>query len=337
MFAALETPVSDEDPAGGYSCGEDMDMTASHVPVMVQEVLRFLAPAPGAVFLDTTLGGGGHGVAVLDAVQPSGVLIGCDRDMDAVEICRRRLAKYGTAARVHHAHHSEMERVVRAEGYTSVDGVLFDLGLSSMQLDTPGRGFRMNAPEPLDMRMDRTQGPTAADLIEYLSEGALADLIYRYGEERHSRAIARAIGRARADGGVRRCDALASLIAAAAAKRSGRGGRRPRIHPATRTFQALRIAVNREVETLEDSLRGAVDLLRPGGRVVVISFHSLEDRIVKNLFRELAAGAAPTLEILTRRVVRPDPSEVRENPRSRSAKLRAAVRLGDPGAAGTGR
>ena len=331
MFAALEKPISSEYAAENDFCGENVNMTASHVPVMVQEVLCFLEPSPGTVFLDTTLGGGEHSDAVLDAVQPSGVLIGCDRDRDAVDICRKRLAKYGSAARIHHAHHGEMKRIVRAEGYESVDGVLFDLGLSSMQLDTPGRGFRMNAPEPLDMRMDQTQGPSAADLIQQLPEEELADLIYRYGEERHSRAIARAIGRARADGGVRRCDELASLIASVAARRSGRRGRSWRIHPATRTFQALRIAVNREMETLEDSLRDAVDLLRLGGRIVVISFHSLEDRIVKNLFRELSGGEEPTLELLTRKVVRPGESEVRENPRSRSAKLRAAERLGDSG------
>ena len=333
MFAALEKSISSECAAEEHFRGDNEDMTASHVPVMVQEVLRFLAPSPGAVFLDTTLGGGEHSGAVLDAVQPSGVLIGCDRDRDAVEICRKRLAKYGDAARIHHAHHGEMKRIVRVEGYESVDGVLFDLGLSSMQLDTPGRGFRISAPEPLDMRMDQTQGPTAADLIEQLPEEELADLIYRYGEERHSRAIARAIGRARAGAGrgVKRCDELAALIASVAARRSGRRGRSWRIHPATRTFQALRIAVNRELETLEDSLRDAVDLLRPGGRIVVISFHSLEDRIVKKLFRELAGGEEPALEILTRRVVRPEESEVRQNPRSRSAKLRAAERLGEPG------
>ena len=189
----------------------------------------------------------------------------------------------------------------------------------------------MNAPEPLDMRMDRTRGVTASDLIAQLSEEELADVIYRYGEERYSRAIARAIGRARASGGIDRCDELAALVASVAAKRGGRGaGRRRRIHPATRTFQALRIAVNREMETLEDSLRDAVDLLARGGRIVVISFHSLEDRIVKNLFRELASGPQPTLEILTRRVVRPAREEVEENPRSRSAKLRAAERIAEP-------
>lgn len=220
-----------------------------------------------------------------------------------------------------------MKRIAAEEGYASVDGVLFDLGVSSMQLDAPGRGFRMDAPEPLDMRMDQTRGATAAELLAQLPEEELAGLIYRYGEERRSRAIARAIGRARADGGVGRCDELAALVASVAARGSGRGGGRRRIHPATRTFQALRIAVNRELETLEDSLRDAVDLLRPGGRVVVISFHSLEDRIVKNLFRELSRAERPTLEILTRKVVRPGEAEVRRNPRSRSAKLRAAERL----------
>ncbi len=286
-----------------------------------------MAPSPGAVFLDTTLGGGGHGTAVLDAVQPSGVLIGCDRDRDAVNFCMERLAKYGSAARIHHAHHGEMKRIVEEEGYASVNGILFDLGLSSIQIGAPGRGFRMDASELLDMRMDRTKGVTAADLINGLPEEELAALIYRYGEEHHSRAIARAIGRARVDGGVSRCDALASLIASVVAKRGDRRGRRRRIHPATRTFQALRIAVNQEMETLEGALRDAVSLLRPGGRIVVISFHSLEDRMVKNLFLELSRGEAPTLEILTRKVIRPGDLEVKRNPRSRSAKLRAAERL----------
>lgn len=302
-------------------------MTAFHVPVLVQEVLRFLSPSPGAVLLDTTLGGGGHGGMVLDAVQPSGVLIGLDRDGDAVAACRKRLARYGRAARIHHAHHGEMRRIVAAEGYASLDGVLFDLGCSSMQLDQPGRGFRMDAPAPLDMRMDQSRGITAAELVNGLPEEELADLIYRYGEERHSRAIARAIGRARAVEGVGRCDELAALVASVVARRSGGRGRRRRVHPATRTFQALRIAVNRELETLEDALRDAADLLRPGGRLVVISFHSLEDRIVKTLFRELSRGERPILRVLTPRVVRPGDAEVRENPRSRSAKLRAAERI----------
>ncbi len=312
---------------GRRSNGETK-MAASHVPVMVQEVLDFLSPGSGAVFLDTTLGGGGHSLAILEAIQPSGVLIGCDRDGDAVEISRERLAPYGPGARVHHAHHSEIKRIVAEEGYEAVDGVLFDLGLSSMQLETPGRGFRLDAPEPLDMRMDSRSSPTAADLVNELPEEQLADTIYQYGEERKSRAIARAIVRAREKKPLERCDELASVVVSAVLK-SGGGRGRWRIHPATRTFQALRIAVNDELATLEGALRDAVDLLRPGGRIAVISFHSLEDRIVKNVFRELAAGRdePAKLRLLNRKVVKPTAEEVSSNPRSRSAKLRAAEKL----------
>ena len=303
-------------------------MIASHVPVMVREVLHFLAPAPGAVFLDSTLGGGGHSLALLDASQPSGVLIGCDRDGDAVNLCRGRFASFGPAARLHHAHFREIKRIAAAEGHEAVDGVLFDLGISSIQLDTPGRGFRFDSPGPLDMRMDRRSGPTAADLVNELPEAELADLIYRYGEERHSRAIARALGRARARKAIERCDEIAAIVAAAA--RSGGRRGRARIHPATRTFQALRIAVNCELDGLEAALRDAVDLLRPGGRLVVIAFHSLEDRIVKNVMRGLSGkGEAARLRLLTKKVVRPSEAEVARNPRSRSARLRAAEKLGD--------
>ena len=309
----------------------EMNMNTSHVPVMVQEVLDFLSPAPGAVSLDTTLGGGGHSFAVLEAIQPSGVLIGFDRDGDAVVAARRRLAPFGPRARIHHSHHSEIKRVVAREGFEAVDCVLFDLGLSSIQLDTPGRGFRMDSPDALDMRMDQSGGPTAADLVNELPEKELADIIYQYGEERKSRAIARAIGRARARKPLERCDELAAVVVSSVARSGGGGRGRWRIHPATRTFQALRIALNREMETLEGALRDAVDLLRPGGRIAVISFHSLEDRIVKNVFRELASGrdssgcdAPVTLELLHRKVIRPGDAEVAANPRSRSAKLRAA-------------
>lgn len=306
-------------------------MIASHVPVMVQEVLHFLAPAPGAVFLDSTLGGGGHSLALLDAIQPSGVLIGCDRDGGAVNLCRERLARFGPAARLHHAHFREIKRIAAEEGHEAVDGVLFDLGVSSIQLDTPGRGFRFGSPDFLDMRMDRRSGPSAADLVNGLPEGELADLIYKYGEERHSRAIARAIGRARARKAIERCDELAAIVSAAARAGGGRG--RARIHPATRTFQALRIAVNRELDDLEAALRDAVDLLRPGGRLVVIAFHSLEDRIVKNVMRGLSrkGGEGTRLRLLAKRVVRPGEAEVARNPRGRSARLRAAEKLGDRG------
>ncbi|MBI2178049.1 MAG: 16S rRNA (cytosine(1402)-N(4))-methyltransferase RsmH, partial [Candidatus Tectomicrobia bacterium] len=208
-------------------------------------------------------------------------------------------------------------------------GVLFDLGVSSIQLDTPGRGFRFGSPDSLDMRMDRRSGPSAADLVNGLPEGELADLIYQYGEERHSRAIARAIGRARAGKAIERCDELAAIVSAAARAGGGRG--RARIHPATRTFQALRIAVNRELDDLEAALRDAVDLLRPGGRLVVIAFHSLEDRIVKNVMRGFSGKGeeGARLRLLAKRVVRPGEAEVARNPRSRSARLRAAEKLGD--------
>ncbi len=314
----------------GRRSNTETKMAASHVPVMVQEVIGFLSPGSGAVFLDTTLGGGGHSLAILEAIQPSGVLIGCDRDGDAVAVSKERLALFGPGARVHHAHHSEIKRIVAEEGFEAVDGVLFDLGLSSIQLDTPGRGFRLGAPDALDMRMDPRSGSTAADLVNELPEDQLADTIYRFGEERRSRAIARAIGRARARKPLERCDELAAVVVSAVLRSGGGGrGKRWRIHPATRTFQALRIAVNEELETLEGSLRDAVDLLRPGGRIVVISFHSLEDRIVKNVFRKLAAGRdePARLRLLTRKVVRPSQEEVAANPRSRSAKLRAAEKL----------
>jgi len=309
---------------GGRHQTDETKMTASHVPVMVREVLDFLSPAPGAVSLDTTLGGGGHSFAVLEAIQPSGVLIGCDRDVDAVKVARRRLAPFGSSAHLHHAHHSKIKEIVAQEGFDGVDSVLFDLGISSIQLESPGRGFRMDSSDALDMRMDQGGGPTAADLVNALTEKDLADLIYGYGEERNSRAIARAIGKARVRKPLERCDELAALVVSVAARRSGTRGKRWRIHPATRTFQALRIAVNRELDTLESALCDAVELLRPGGRIAVISFHSLEDRVVKNAFRELGPGndKRGSLEILTRRVVRPSVEEVKSNPRSRSAKLR---------------
>ncbi len=329
MTTTLKVQYSEGDRLLGRPSFFEKKMTASHVPVMVREVLDFLSPVPGAVSLDTTLGGGGHSFAVLEATQPSGVLIGCDRDVDAVNEARRRLASFGPSARLHHAHHSEIKRIVAEEGYEAVDAVLFDLGLSSIQLDTPGRGFRIDSADSLDMRMDQTGGPTAADLVNGLPEKELANLIYEFGEERKSRAIARAIGRARARKPLERCDELSAVVVSAVAGSGGGKRGRWRIHPATRTFQALRIALNREMETLEGALRNAVDLLRPGGRIAVISFHSLEDRIVKNVFREIARdGDRPaSIDILTRKVIRPGRDEVASNPRSRSARLRAAEKL----------
>ncbi|MDP7559034.1 MAG: 16S rRNA (cytosine(1402)-N(4))-methyltransferase RsmH, partial [Planctomycetota bacterium] len=244
---------------------------------------------------------------------------------------RGKLAQFGRYARVHHANYSGIRKILSEEEFDSVDGALFDLGLSSIQLDTPGRGFRMTSSDLLDMRMDSRGGTTAADLINGLPESELADIIFHYGEERHSRSISRAIGRARERKPIERCDELAAIVASVVARRGSGGSRsRQKIHPATRTFQALRIAVNEELEALGRTLRDVVDLLRPGARLVVISFHSLEDRIVKNVFRELSSGKdiSPSLRLITRKVVRPGVEELTTNPRARSAKLRAAEKQG---------
>ncbi len=289
--------------------------------------------------MDTTLGGGGHSFAVLEATQPSGVLIGCDRDVDAVNEARRRLASFGPSARLHHAHHSEIKRIVAEEGYEAVDAVLFDLGLSSIQLDTPGRGFRIDSADSLDMRMDQTGGPTAADLVNGLPEKELANLIYEFGEERKSRAIARAIGRARARKPLERCDELSAVVVSAVAGSGGGKRGRWRIHPATRTFQALRMAVNSELENLRLGLEQAIQALGVVGRLAVISYHSLEDRLVKNTLRREAAdcvcpprtpvcacGHSASVRLVHRRVIKPTPQEIAANPRSRSARLRTAER-----------
>jgi len=274
---------------------------------MVDEVVSFLR-GRGTV-VDATVGAGGHAEALLEA----GVrhVIGIDRDPEAAVLAARRLARFGPRFHVVRARFSELPVGNR------VDGVLYDLGVSSMQLERAARGFGYRLPGPLDMRMDGS-GPTAADLVNELPEEELAGIISRYGEEPRAGRIARAIVRARARAPIMTTDQLARVVAGAVGRR--RGGP----HPARRTFQALRIAVNRELEELAASLPRAVDLLAPGGRVVVISYHSLEDRIVKRAFRD-----DPRLEVLTRKPVRPRLEEVRANPRARSAKLRAAERTGE--------
>jgi 16S rRNA (cytosine1402-N4)-methyltransferase len=287
---------------------------AAHEPVMVAEVVGLLGGR--RVVLDLTLGAGGHAAALLD----DGVerIIGFDRDADALAIAQERLAAYGDRVRVVHARFSELDEVPDGP----VDGVLYDLGLSSMQLDHAERGFSYRVDAPLDMRMGEgpgeTESDTAADLVNDLPERELADLIFRYGEERRSRRIAASIVRARNRARIATTDQLASVVASAVGRRPGGP------HPARRTFQALRIAVNRELEELAASLPRAVDLLGPGGRVVVISYHSLEDGLVKRAFRDDAR-----LTVLVKRPVRPSPDEVARNPRARAARLRAAQRLGE--------
>jgi 16S rRNA (cytosine1402-N4)-methyltransferase len=290
-----------------------------HEPVMVAEVLEHLAPGRGGLFIDCTVGGGGHARALLEAGATR--LIGFDRDPDALEQASAALAVYGARVALEHSDYRRFDDVLDARGVASVDGVLVDLGVSSMQLDAPGRGFSFRRDEPLDMRMDRTGGETAADAIEHADERTLADVIYEFGEERYARRIARALVDARSKGGIRTTGQLAEVVRRAIPRRGP-----SRIDPATRTFQAIRIWVNRELEGLDGFLTRAAQRLAPGGRIVVITFHSLEDRIVKHTLRSLQTAAGIGLTIRTKRPAVPSEAEIERNPRARSAKLRAAER-----------
>jgi 16S rRNA (cytosine1402-N4)-methyltransferase len=292
-----------------------MGSDAIHVPVLLAETLELLAVKPGGLWVDGTVGLGGHADAVLRASAPDGRLLGLDRDGETLERAKKRLAAFGGRARLEPGDHREIPERLGGE---KADGILLDLGISSVQLDDPGRGFSFQAEGPLDMRMDRSRGETAADLVNRMRERDLADLIYAYGEEPASRRIARAIVEARARQPIATTTELADVVRRAAGR-----SRRPGLHPATRTFQALRIRVNGELDGLGEALERAASCLRPGGRLVVIAFHSLEDRAAKEAFRALAArGFRP----LTRKPVRPGEAEVRVNPRARSARLRALVR-----------
>jgi 16S rRNA (cytosine1402-N4)-methyltransferase len=290
-----------------------------HAPVMVAEALRWLEPARGGVFVDCTLGLGGHTQALLDSGASR--VIAIDRDTEAIAMARERLDAYGDRVDIAHANYRDLGAVLDARGLSAVDGVLADLGVSSMQLDAVERGFSFRGDAPLDMRMDRSQGPTAAERLRDVGEGELADVIYQYGEERHSRRIARALIRAREEGGVSTTGELATIVRRSVPHRGYQ-----RIDPATRTFQALRIWVNGELEGLEAFVRDAVMRLRTGARLVVIAFHSLEDRIVKHTLRGLDREAG-IVRVLTARPEIAGDAEVAGNPRARSAKLRAAERL----------
>ena len=290
---------------------------AAHIPVLLEATLRLLQPRANGTYIDATLGAGGHAEALLQASGPAGRLLGLDQDTTALHIARTRLAPYDERATLVHANFRDLSRVAQTQGWTAADGILLDLGLSSMQLDQAERGFAFSHDAPLDMRMDTTQGQSAADLVNTLPERELADLIYEYGEEPASRRIARAIVAARP---IETTTRLAQVVARVA---GGKGYWR--IHPATRTFQALRIAVNDELGALKAVLPQAVSLLTPGGRLAVISFHSLEDRIVKQFMRDAAQQA--TLMVLTRKPVTADEAEIARNSRARSAKLRVAERL----------
>jgi 16S rRNA (cytosine1402-N4)-methyltransferase len=309
-----------------------------HLPVLVEEVLTMLAPAPGSLQIDATLGGGGHTERILEAATPDGRLLGLDADEAAIARVGARLGPvFGDRLVLRQANFRDLASVATAAGFGTVDGCLFDLGLSSYQLADAERGFGIRAGGPLDMRFDRHSGQPASELIATLDARELAALLRQFGEEPFAGRIARAIVEARRVESIETAEQLASLVERVA---PGRAPGRRRVHPATRVFQALRIAVNGELSALEQALRAAVDLLRPGGRLVVLSYHSLEDRIVKRFLQAerrgcvcppevpvCVCGRAPRLRLLTPRGVTPSPEEIAANPRSRSARLRAAERL----------
>jgi 16S rRNA (cytosine1402-N4)-methyltransferase len=287
---------------------------ATHQPVLVEEVAEFLNVRPGGVYIDATVGGGGHAQTILGRLA-SGRLLGIDRDPMALAVAKERLAPFGSKVALMQGNFGDIDMLHRASALPAADGVVADLGLSSMQLADASRGFSFNIEGPLDMRMDPATETSAADLVNYSSERELADLIFKFGEERRSRRIARAIMRARP---FRTSTELAQVVTRAIPSRPGPH----QIHPATRTFMALRLAVNRELENLEQLLAKVLSIMSLGGRVAVISFHSLEDRLVKQSFAAWQREGRAT--VLTRKVVRPGEHEFNSNPRSRSAKLRVA-------------
>lgn len=305
-----------------------------HRAVMVREVLEWTGVRPGGRYIDATLGGGGHAEAILEASAPDGRLLGIDADPEAIARCGERLERFGERFVSESSRFSRLGEAAAKRGFDGADGVVMDLGVSSFQLDEPGRGFSFRFDGPLDMRMNPAEAVTAAEIVNFSPESELACILREYGEEPAARRIARGLVRRRAVAPFRGTKDLADAVEAIVARRGGR------IHPATRTFQALRIAVNRELGELADGLRAAIETVRPGGRVAVISFHSLEDRAVKRFFREHEPrrealqeggerwiGEAPPVRVLTRRPVPPDAAETEINPRARSARLRSAERM----------
>ena len=301
-----------------------------HLPVLYQEIIHALRPHASGRYVDGTVGAGGHARGILEACAPDGELLGLDLDPQALALARETLAPFGYRAHLAQASYASLPQQMSQLGWEAVDGIVLDLGLSSMQLDTPERGFSFQHDAPLDMRFSPVNTVTAASLVNGLDEAELADILYRYGEESDGRRIARAIVRARP---LKTTRELVAVIEKVAPRRKG-------IHPATRTFQALRIAVNEELSSVAETLPKAVAALRPGGRLAVISFHSLEDRIVKDFFREqsrelvnppytpiYAEEREAVIKEISRKPIHPSDEEITENPRSRSAKLRVAEKL----------
>lgn len=317
--------------------GSDLEDRCFHRPIMPEEVVYFLNISSGKVFLDGTLGGGGHGRLILEKSAPDGFLIGIDRDSEALAQASQTLSGFKERVFLFHGNFSEMDQAVSAAGFTALDGILLDLGVSSHQLDKAERGFSFIRDAPLDMRMDRNSGGmTAAEAVNRLQQEELEKIFRDYGEERWARRISKQIIKKRREAPLTTTLELAGLV-----KNTIPGGYNPaRIHPATRVFQALRIFVNEELKHLREGLEQAVDLLQPDGRLVILTFHSLEARIVKELFQAQAKGCIcpprlpfcvcgrkPKVELLTRKGVKPDAGEVEWNPRARSAVLRAVRRL----------
>ena len=310
---------------------------AGHRPVLLHPLIESLQPRPGQTYIDGTLGAGGYVASVLERVRPGGRVLGIDRDPAAVEAARRRFAA-ATGAIVEQGDFASLEAIAARHGIDRVDGVMFDLGLSSVQLDDPARGFSFRFDGPLDMRMDPREGRTAADLVNEWSEADLTALIRTYGDERFARRIAAAIVRRRADEVITTTTRLRDIVERTIPRRFWP----KRIHPATRTFQALRIEVNHELESLNEGLQAAIRILRPGGRLGVVSFHSLEDTIVKNALHVSAQNCLcppqqthctcahrASLLLLSRKAIKPDAAELAANPRARSARLRVAEKLDD--------
>lgn len=316
---------------GGVVCGEAGFL---HQSVLVREAVGHLAVRPGGVYVDATVGEGGHALAILQASMPGGQLLGIDLDPKVVDHARQRLQHHQSSYVITQGSYTQMEELAASLGFTQLDGILLDLGMSSFQLGTPGRGFSLLTEEPLDMRYDPEGELTADHMVNTYSLDRLATILSQLGEEPRARSIARAIVEQRP---------LATTLELANLVMKAYGGRRGRTHPATRTFQALRIAVNSELDNVRAGLFAAINLLRPGGRLVVISYHSLEDRIVKGILTQESRGCIcppnipvcscehiASLKVRTKKIIIPTPEEVRGNPRSRSARLRAAERL--PGA-----
>lgn len=302
-------------------------MTRWHVPVMREEVLHHLDCHPGGIYVDGTVGMGGHAAAILERITPDGILVGIDWDEDSLHIAREHLVPFGNRVILIKGNFADLPLILQELKFEEVDGVLLDLGISSYHLEQSGRGFSFKQDEILDMRIDKQNPLTARHIVNRFPERELEKIIREYGEERWARRIAKVIGRQREREPLNTAVQLASLVASAIPRKFHPAN----IHPATRTFQALRIAVNRELENLARAIPGVVSLLKPGGRLCIISFHSLEDRIVKKKFQEMEQtglrGERPVLRRITRKPVIPSPEECAANPRARSAKLRVAERL----------